>query len=96
MEYLFLFIAELLLEGSLEISKNKKISKWIRYPLLITISLFFISILGLILFLGIRLFKENKYISIFLFFIDTFLFIGCFLKGKETFIKKKYKQKENG
>ena len=41
MEYLFEFIAELLLEGSLEISKNKKISKWIRYPLLITISLFF-------------------------------------------------------
>lgn len=41
MELLFEFLGEIFFEGIIEIIKNKKISKWIRYPLFLLISVFF-------------------------------------------------------
>ena len=41
MEFIIECILELLLEGSIEVLPNKKISKWIRYPLAIFVILFF-------------------------------------------------------
>ena len=32
MDFIIELVMELLLEGSIEISSNKKVSKWIRYP----------------------------------------------------------------
>lgn len=40
LDELFEFILELVVEGSIEISKNKKINKWIRYPLIALIIIF--------------------------------------------------------
>ena len=55
------FILELILEGTIEISSNKKVPKWIRYPLIALIVLIFaIVTFGLIIF-GIYISKK-KYI----------------------------------
>ena len=40
MEYVIEFILELLVDGTIEILPNKKVSKWIRYPLGILVGLF--------------------------------------------------------
>lgn len=77
MELLFEFLIELIFEGSIEVAKNKKISKWIRYPLILIILLFIISVISLILFLGILLMiKEKTFIAgILLILIDAILII---------------------
>ena len=43
MDTLFEFILELFVEGGVEIGSDKKVSRWIRYPLILFVSLFFIG-----------------------------------------------------
>lgn len=89
MEFIFEFIIELLLEGTIEASKNKKISKSIRYPLIIIISLLFITIIGLVIYTGIIILKEYTILGIILILIGLFMFIMSIIKFKKTYIKIK-------
>ncbi len=88
MEIIFEFILELFLEGSVEISKSRKVPKWIRYPLIIIIALFFIAIIGLLLLEGILVLKENMLIGIFLILIGLFMLIMSIIKFRETYLIK--------
>lgn len=88
MELIFEFICELLLEGSIEISSNKKISKWIRYPLIFLIIFFFLSIIELILFLGIIVFNKNVIGSLFIISVGVVLLILSIIKFRKIYIKK--------
>lgn len=89
MEFLLEFILELFLEGSMEVSSNKKISKWIRYPLMILVILFFVSVIGLIFFTSIISFSTNKLLSIFIFIIGIILLVGTIMKFRELYFKRK-------
>lgn len=75
MEYLFEFILELIFEGGIEASKSNRIPKYIRYPLIVIISLFFIAVIGLVFFAGIMALKENLPAGIFLILIGLCMFI---------------------
>lgn len=89
MDFIFEFIVELIFEGSIEISSNKKISKWIRYPILCILILFFsIIIFGLII-IGLILMKENFLISLLFIIIGLFLLIGSINKFKKIYLNKK-------
>lgn len=46
-------LIELIFDNSLELAKNKKISKWIRYPLIILIILFIVGIIGCLMSVGV-------------------------------------------
>ena len=46
-------LIELIFDTSLELAKNKKISKWIRYPLIILIILFIVGIIGCLMSVGV-------------------------------------------
>ena len=83
MDFIFELIFELLFEGGMEVSKNRKISKWIRYPILGLIALFFIAIIGLILFMGISILKDNILGGVFIFGFGIFMFVLCILKFKK-------------
>lgn len=87
MEYFFEIIIEILLEGSINISSNKKISKWIRYPLIMLIILFFLLVIGGIAFIGICNFKTNSYLSIFLIICSLLLLIASIIKFRNTYLK---------
>lgn len=89
MDLIFEFIIELLFEGSMEISTNKKISKWIRYPILAIIILFFAIIIFGVLIVGISLIKENILAALFMIFIGLFMLIGTILKFRKTYIEGK-------
>ena len=92
MEYIFEFIFELVLEGSIEVSKSRNIPKYIRYPLIVIISLFFIAIIGLIFLVGILSIKENMLLGIFLILIGLFLFIMSIIKFRKTYLCKTSKK----
>ena len=46
-------VLELLLEGGIEASKDRRIPKPIRYVLIVLIALFFIAVFGLLIWMGI-------------------------------------------
>lgn len=92
MEYLFEFILELVLEGSIELSKSNKTPKYIRYPLIIIISLFFIAVIGLIFFVGILSLKENILLGILFILIGLFMFIMSVIKFRKAYIIKTNKK----
>lgn len=88
MEILFEFILELILEGSIETSKNEKIPKWIRYFLILIISLFFIGVIGLVFLAGFLVFKENAFVGIFLIGIGLFMLIASIIKFRKVYLRK--------
>ena len=58
MEYVIEFILELLVDGTIEILPNKKVSKWIRYPLGILVGLFMFAVIIGILVFGLLILGE--------------------------------------
>lgn len=88
MEYLFEFILELIVEGSIEASKSNKIPKYIRYPLIIIISLFFIIVIGLVFLAGFLVLKENILVGILLILLGLWMLIMSIIKFKKTYLSK--------
>lgn len=88
MEYVFEFILELALGGSIEVSKNREIPKYIRYPLIMIISLFFIAVIGLVFLAGILLLKESVFLGILFILIGLFMFIMSIIKFRKTYLIK--------
>lgn len=91
MDFLIEFIVELLLEGSIELGTNKKVPKIIRYPMLFFITTILLLVILLILYLGIRIWSQNKYASIFIMVIGIFFLIGFILKFKHIYNQKRKK-----
>lgn len=83
MDFIFEFIFELLFE----VSKSSKIPKFIRYPLIAIISLFYIALIGLIFWVGIFSLKENIILGIFLILIGFVMLVGCVIIFKKTYLK---------
>lgn len=86
MDFLIELIGEILIEGGFELATNKKVSKWIRYPILSLLVIFYTAIILGILFIGINYINENFWLSILLIIISLLLFIGTIVA-----IKKKIK-----
>lgn len=88
MEIIFEFIVELLLEGSIEVSSNKKISKWIRYPLIFLLVLFFLSIISLLIIVGISIYNKSILGSLIMIAIGILFLILGIVKFIKIYIKK--------
>lgn len=88
MDFLIELIFELLIEGSMEVSANKKLPKWMRYPLIIFLVLFFIFIYAVIFCTAYLMLKENVYVSVGLFIIGLFLLISGIIKFKKLYLRK--------
>ncbi len=88
MEYIFEFLLELILEGSIEVSKNRKIPKYIRYPLIVLIILFFIAVIGLVFLAGILSIKENIFVGLIFIVIGLMMLIASIIKFRKTYLIK--------
>lgn len=80
MEILYEIIFELFLEGLLEIAFSKKISRWIRYPLLFLIAAFIMAVIGLCIFAGVKISSDSFFAGILLIALGFFLLVGCVRK----------------
>lgn len=90
MEIIIELVLELLLEGSIEVLPNKKISKWIRYPLAIFVILFFLVAIGLFFLVGILAIKEEALVLGIIFIATGIVLLLGYI---EKFIKVKNKMK---
>lgn len=93
MDELIELVLDLLLEGGIEISSNKKVSKWIRYPIIVLLMLIFtVVIIGLFI-LGILLVEENILISLVIILIGIIMLVGAIKKIKEYNLERKENKK---
>ena len=92
MEILFEVIGELL-SGAIEyIEDNKKISKWIRYPILFLYMLVVVGVLVGLLLLGILILQKDIIAGIFIIGIGLLLtFLLIYQIYKKSLINKKKK-----
>ncbi len=88
MEFILEVVFELIFEGIEEISTNKKISKWIRYPLIVVIVAFYLLLIGLFFALGVDMFSENKLGSLLMIALAIFMFVICAVAFRKLYLKK--------
>ena len=81
MDVLIELLIELVLEGSHELLKSKKVPKWIRY----LIALIFMSITIGLITLGIILLKESIISGIIIMGVGLFMLIGMTIKIRKYF-----------
>lgn len=92
MEIIFEILIELILEGTVEASKNKKIPKVVRYPLIFIIVLLFIGVIGLVLFTGILAYQKiNRICGILFIIISVVLLISSIIKFRQIYLTKRTK-----
>lgn len=89
MEFLIELLIELILEGSIEISSDEKVPKWIRYPIIVFIVLVFsVVTFGLIIF-GIYMLKDNWYAGLFFIIVGLILLVAAVNKFTKKYIQEK-------
>lgn len=88
MEYIIEFILELIFELGVETSKSSKVPKPIRYLLITIISLIFIGVIGLIIFIGIVILKTNIIGGIIIILLGLVMLISSIIKFKKTYLLK--------
>lgn len=91
MDIIFELLVDFLLEGSIEIGTNKKVSRIIRYPLLILVLLLFFSVIIGLFYFGIKIYTTNKIGSIFIIAVAFVLLVGSIIKTKSIYDQEKRK-----
>ena len=82
------FIIEMFFDIGGEVATNKKISKWVRYPVSIILILFVTIIIGGLLVLGISAIKENIVAALILIGISLLLLVGIVYEFRKVYKKK--------
>lgn len=87
MEFLIEILLELIFEGSISIISDKKIPKAIRYPLITLIMLFFVVVVGGLIFIGIIIFQQNILAGILIMAVGLMMLILGIVKFKKLYKK---------
>ena len=88
MEIIVEFILELLLEGSIEVSRNIKVPKYIRYPLIFIISLLFLFVICIVILVGVLLLNESVIGGIIFILLGLFMLVSVIIKVKKMYLVK--------
>ncbi len=88
MDFLIELLLELVLEGSVEIVKSKRVSRIIRYPLIFLLALFFAAVEGLILFVGISMLKTSVLGGVIVIALAVVFLIALVIKIVREYIKR--------
>jgi len=89
MEFLIEFLLDLILEGSMEISEDEKMPKWLRNICLTIVTIVFSTVTIGLFVLGVYVGKENIYIGLFFIIIAFILLISGIVKFEKKYIEKR-------
>lgn len=94
MDFIIEFVGEVLLEIGFSVAKDKKVSKFIRYPMILLISLFILFILFVIGYFGISAIMNpegelNILFGLLLLAFDIILIVFGIIRIKEVIKKEK-------
>ena len=82
------FVTELLFEFAFDASKDKKVHKWIRYPLIVLFGIVFCGLFLLLLVIGFASLKTDPIFSSFLILLDIILTIAGHFKLEKVINKR--------
>ena len=88
MEILFEVILELIIEGSIEASKSRKVPKVVRCLLILLISFFSLSVIGLIFYIGISCLKKSVIGGLVITSVGLVLLIIAVIKFRKVYLNK--------
>lgn len=94
MEFLAELLFELIFEGCFELSSNKKLPRYVRYPFIILIVLFFLTVILGLIFLGFMILDKTVLGGVFIILVGIMLGIGSVIKFKQVYAEKKDKIKK--
>lgn len=89
MDLILELLLELAVDGGIELSGNRKLSPWIRYPLIALVCLFFGAIIALLLYMGISVYPEKPVASVLICLLALFLLVGTVRKFRKLYLVKK-------
>ena len=80
MDIVLEFFLELIVDGGIEASGNKKLSRWIRYPLIALVVLFFGAVIAMMFYLAFGLSSDEPVASVIFSLLGLFFLVGTVLK----------------
>jgi hypothetical protein len=89
MEFIFEVIVELILDGSIEMSKSSKVPNYIRYPLIAIISVFWIAVIGIIFLAGVISLRINIGLGLLLILIGLYTAVIGIVKFRKIYLSHK-------
>lgn len=95
MDILFEILFDFAVEGTIELGTNIKVPKFIRYPALILMLLFFMGVTAAVFVLGIALMKDDLFFGILMIIFGTFLLVGIIVRGFRFFKRKRSHRGDN-
>ena len=93
-EFIIEFILELIVDGGIELTKSKKVSKWIRYPIVGITLIITTGIFALLFFIGFGLLNETIVGGLVILGLTIFLLILAIHKLRKVYAEVK-DEKEN-
>ncbi len=92
MEFIFEILSELILTGTFEMSKNKKVPKMIRYLLIFIIMLLYLGVTLLIFYTGVLAYQKiNVICGVILIILGAVFMTATLVQFKRTYFAKKNK-----
>lgn len=91
MELVMEFVLTLLLEGSMEASKDRRIPKPIRYALILLIALFFLAVIGLLIWMGIVACRRTPLGGSIVILFGLFLLVWVAIRFRRVYVQKRKK-----
>jgi high-affinity Fe2+/Pb2+ permease len=92
MEFIFEAIFELILEGGKEVATDKKLSNWIRYPLILLALLIWGGLIAVMVFVGFLDLRDELWRAIAMWILALALIIGSIWYFRSEY--KSYKKKK--
>ena len=89
MEFLIELLLDLVLEGSVEISSNRKIPKSIRWPFIVLIVLFFFVVIFGMFVLGMLILNKSLLGGVFIIVVNCIFIILGIKKFKKVYLEHK-------
>lgn len=89
MDIVLEFFLELIVDGGIEASGNKKLSRWIRYPLIALVILFFGAVIAMMFYLAFGLSSDEPVASVIFSLLGLFFLVGTVLKFRKLYFAKR-------
>lgn len=93
MDFIFEAIFELIIEGGIAIGTNQKVSKWIRYPLLLLAGVVYFGLIALFVLLGFLVMEDGLWRAIVMWVFSLAFIIATIWAFREEY--KRYKKKKS-
>ena len=88
MDFLFELLFEFIAEGTIELSKSIRVPKYIRYPLIGIIVLFFAAVIAVMLIAGLVSLGENLLFGVILIALALFMLVMGIVKFRKTYLSE--------